>query len=962
MMIYRKTYYQLSLIIGILMIFNIYFIFSCEKLEPERIMKIQTDSVTNITSNSCTLWGTIIDLGDKASQYGHCYAKTSNVNVSNTKTTFGKPIVKGSFTSKINDLESDSKYYIKTYLSDGDEGVYGREISFTTLPPAIPVYVSSVVENATPTILEMTYSLTLANVVPATSAFTVTVNSVSRTVNSVVVSGTKVQLTISSAIVNGDIVTVAYTKPATNPLQTLAGGQAASITVHSVTNNVGPAIPVYVSSIVENSTPTIIEMTFSFSLANIVPATSAFTVTVNSVSRTVNSVVVSGTKVQLTISSAIVNGDIVTVAYTKPATNPLQTLAGGQAASITAQSVTNIVGAVIPIYVSSVVESAAPTILEMTYSLSLANIVPATSAFNVKVNSVNRTVNEVSINGTKVQLTLSNAIVYGDIVTVAYTKPATNPLQTSAGGQAASITAQSVTNNVGPAIPVYVSSVVENATPTIIEMTYSLPLANVVPATSAFTVTVNSVNWTVSGVGINGTKVQLTLSSAIVYGDIVKVAYTKPATNPLQTSAGGQAESITAQNVTNNVGLASPVYVSSIVENATPTLIEITYSLSLTNVVPAPSAFTVTVNSVNRTISGVGINGTKVQLTLSSAIVYGDIVTVAYTKPATNPLQTSAGGQAGSFAAQGITNNVAQIPVYVSSIVENATPTILEMNYSLALANIVPATSAFTVMVNSVNRTISGVGINGTKVQLTLSNAIVYGDIVTVAYTKPATNPLQTASGGQAASITAQSVTNNVSAPGTVNDNDGNVYNTIVIGTQEWLRENLRTSKYNDGSSIPLVTDNTAWSNLITPGYCWSNNDAATYKATYGALYNWYTVNTGKLCPTGWHIPSDAEWTTLTTYLGGENVAGGKLKETGTAHWYSPNAGATNETNFTALPGGSRDFDGSFYGIGNYGDWWSSTESNTDIAWDWGMYYLDSNVYRDYYDKRDGFSVRCVRD
>jgi uncharacterized protein (TIGR02145 family)/uncharacterized repeat protein (TIGR02059 family) len=342
--------------------------------------------------------------------------------------------------------------------------------------------------------------------------------------------------------------------------------------------------------------------------------------------------------------------------------------------------------------------------------------------------------------------------------------------------------------------------------------------------------------------------------------------------------------------------------------------------------------------------------------------VYGDIVTVAYTKPATNPLQTSAGGQAGSFAAQGITNNVAQIPVYVSSIVENATPTILEMNYSLALANIVPATSAFTVMVNSVNRTISGVGINGTKVQLTLSNAIVYGDIVTVAYTKPATNPLQTASGGQAASITAQSVTNNVSAPGTVNDNDGNVYNTIVIGTQEWLRENLRTSKYNDGSSIPLVTDNTAWSNLITPGYCWSNNDAATYKATYGALYNWYTVNTGKLCPTGWHIPSDAEWTTLTTYLGGENVAGGKLKETGTAHWYSPNAGATNETNFTALPGGSRDFDGSFYGIGNYGDWWSSTESNTDIAWDWGMYYLDSNVYRDYYDKRDGFSVRCVRD
>lgn len=163
---------------------------------------------------------------------------------------------------------------------------------------------------------------------------------------------------------------------------------------------------------------------------------------------------------------------------------------------------------------------------------------------------------------------------------------------------------------------------------------------------------------------------------------------------------------------------------------------------------------------------------------------------------------------------------------------------------------------------------------------------------------------------------------------GTVTDSDGNVYNTVTIGTQVWMAENLRTTKYKDNTAIPLVTDNTAWTNLSTPGYCWYNNDAATNKSTYGALYNWYTVNTGKLCPTGWHVPTDAEWSTLTTCLGGVGVAGGKLKEAGTSHWMSPNVGATNETGFTALPSGYRYAGGTFEYNGLGGWWWSSTESS----------------------------------
>ena len=196
-------------------------------------------------------------------------------------------------------------------------------------------------------------------------------------------------------------------------------------------------------------------------------------------------------------------------------------------------------------------------------------------------------------------------------------------------------------------------------------------------------------------------------------------------------------------------------------------------------------------------------------------------------------------------------------------------------------------------------------------------------------------------------------------SPDTITDADGNVYHTVKIGTQTWTVENLKTTKYNDGTAIPLATDGTAWGNLTTPGYCWYKNDAATYKTTYGALYNWYAVNTGKLAPTGWHVPTDAEWSTLLAYLGGSD---GKLNDTGTVHWISPNTGATNKTGFSALPGGYRNCNGYFDYIGNYGYWWSATEDNASYANNRYLNYDSSNLYRDSNFKSCGFSVRLVRD
>jgi len=213
-----------------------------------------------------------------------------------------------------------------------------------------------------------------------------------------------------------------------------------------------------------------------------------------------------------------------------------------------------------------------------------------------------------------------------------------------------------------------------------------------------------------------------------------------------------------------------------------------------------------------------------------------------------------------------------------------------------------------------------------------------------------------------------------------VKDIDGNSYNTVTIGTQEWMKENLKTTKYNDGTAIPNITNGTTWTGLSTPAYCWYNNDAATYKNTYGALYNWYTVNSGNLCSTGWHVPTDAEWTILENYLiangynydgttSGNNYAKALASETG---WtFSSNTGAVgntdyptyrNKSGFTALPSGFRDLYGAFFHFGDEEIWWSSNEENIDYAWNRNMASIFSYLYRGYNRKTYGFSVRCLRD
>jgi uncharacterized protein (TIGR02145 family) len=236
-----------------------------------------------------------------------------------------------------------------------------------------------------------------------------------------------------------------------------------------------------------------------------------------------------------------------------------------------------------------------------------------------------------------------------------------------------------------------------------------------------------------------------------------------------------------------------------------------------------------------------------------------------------------------------------------------------------------------------------------------------------------------------------------------ITDIDGNIYQTVKIYKQIWMAENLRTTKYNNGTTVPLVSDSTEWFNLESPGYCWYNNDEASYRKIYGALYNFYTVNTAKICPTGWHVPTERELRNLilkldhnlesvNSYGIESEIAGGKLKETGSAHWSNGNIGATNETGFTALPGGERclyPFTGGeigwitspseyrkrsngFYDLGYMATFWSSTYEVTypDEEGRGGgtggmrrTFYSDNTwSVRDYLYQKTGCSIRCLKD
>ena len=192
-------------------------------------------------------------------------------------------------------------------------------------------------------------------------------------------------------------------------------------------------------------------------------------------------------------------------------------------------------------------------------------------------------------------------------------------------------------------------------------------------------------------------------------------------------------------------------------------------------------------------------------------------------------------------------------------------------------------------------------------------------------------------------------------------DFEKNNYQVVEIGTQVWMAENLKSTKYNDGGAIPLVEDNTAWTQLTDHGYCWYDN-LATYKNVYGAIYNFYAASNTKLCPVGWHVPTDEQYAALITSLGGSSIAGGKMKESGTTLWASSSNPGTNESGFTGLPGGWRSSaNGAYKELTVCGEFWTSTPYSTTGGYSYYLDYYYKGIYREYVNKTVGFSVRCIK-
>lgn len=194
----------------------------------------------------------------------------------------------------------------------------------------------------------------------------------------------------------------------------------------------------------------------------------------------------------------------------------------------------------------------------------------------------------------------------------------------------------------------------------------------------------------------------------------------------------------------------------------------------------------------------------------------------------------------------------------------------------------------------------------------------------------------------------------------TVTDIDGNEYLTVVIFNQTWIAENLKTTKLNDGSPIIKSSVSDTLADNTLPHYSIYDNETDN-KNHYGVLYNWYAINTQKLCPTGWKVPSEEDWEMLTDSLGGTSIAGGKLKQNGTAYWKSANVNATNSYNFNALPGGYRNLKGTFKHLGERGFWWSSTSRDSVSSWYQALYYYSGQIYNNNFSNNMGFSVRCVK-
>ena len=636
---------------------------------------------------------------------------------------------------------------------------------------------STAVVNNLGTVLTLTYNEPLSSTTAPASRFTVTVGGVSRDVTSAVVSGSTVQLTLASTIGANQAVTVAYLAPPVDgttlnsAVQDTVGNDALTLTARSATNNstidlTGPVI----STSVLAANGTTLTLSYNEALNATTAPTSAYTVLVDGLSRTVSNAVVSGSTVVLTLTPTIERGQVVTISYSAPTAdgastnNAIQDTVGNDAIALTARAVTNssTVDTTPPVFVSAVL-AANGTTLTMTYNETLSATTAATTDFAVLVNGSPAVVSARTVSGSTVQLTLSSAVLGSAAVTVAYNAPSSsnlttnNAIQDSVGNDAATLTATAITNNSAEGPPRLISAEVL-AGGSQMKMTWSETLGSTYPMNAAFTISVNGMPVTVTGTNTVTPSNYFTfnLSQTITSNQTVTVSYIAPVSNnatsnnAVQDTLGNDALSFTDTAVTNSSAVAGDVTAPTLVSaslNAAGTVLSLSYNETLNATTAPGSAYTVLVNGETFTVNSVAISTSVVQLTLGSAVQAGKTVTVSYAAPTPNSyasnaaVQDTAGNDAISLSAQSVTNNSTAGPDIasptLSTVSASGTTVTLTFNESLK-STPTPPLSAFTVFVGETPVVPTAISISGSSVSLTLPDPVTAGTEVRVSYAAPA--------------------------------------------------------------------------------------------------------------------------------------------------------------------------------------------------------------------------------
>jgi uncharacterized repeat protein (TIGR02059 family) len=662
-----------------------------------------------------------------------------------------------------------------------------RNLVADTTPPALV----SAATSADGTNLVLSYDEALdATHLPAAASFVVTVNGLAVAVTGVSVDGRSVVLALAAPVAQGAAVSVAYADPSTgndvNAVQDAAGNDAASVPATAVRNLVADTTPPALVSAATSADGTNLVLSYDEALdATHLPAAASFVVTVNGLAVAVTGVSVDGRSVVLALAAPVAPGAAVSVAYADPSTgndvNAVQDAAGNDAASLAARAVRNLVGDATPPALVSAATSADGTNLVLSYDETLdATHPPMAGSFVVRVNGVPVAVTAVSVNGSKLVLTLATAVVSGAVVTLAYSDPTAgndgSAVQDVAGNDAASLAPTSVSNLVSDGItPTFVSAATGADGATLV-LGYDKVLdATHPPSAGSFVVKVNGAQVMVSGLAINGANVVLSLASAVPAGAVVTVAYSDATpgndASAIQDAAGNDAASLAPTSVLNLVADVSAPALVSAVTTADGGALVLTYSEALDGgAAPLASSFVVRVNGVPMAVNGVAVAGSSVVLTLAGAVAQGAAVTVSYSDPTAGndavAIQDEAGNDAASLLAVNVGNMVADAtaPVFVSAAT-SADGATLVLSYSEALDPVhLPAAGSFVVNVNGADVPVTLVSVQGAKLVLTLASPVASGATVTLAYNDPSvtddTSAIQDTAGNDAASVPVTAVNN----------------------------------------------------------------------------------------------------------------------------------------------------------------------------------------------------------